>query len=507
MVSTRLCKYIGSLIDNNDNYGLDVLYYCFRKAFENNNFSLNGIKDIIIGEEFHSESIQIKLSDDYDLQEKSIAILLSLRAIIIDHRLIDFCETDELIFKRSCIKPYEWVAFGSILLEFQKDDDFYLLFCMFEAAVYNGVITEELKEGFCRNTIVPPFRNLDNYYKQMANSERLNTGKVIINNAYLGDETLITLEVPLSVEYIGNTAIAYCKNLQEIIFNKPDLRFGVFPIIECPQLKTILVPSGSEEYYREQLPFYKDVIQVGTSESTIVSFKDNDEEDKRVVNREEAIEQIDKGDDVCLSEKENLDDLEFSDGLDKIKEVFKNKSTTYKFFWFLAILELMKEKNALFLSYQEILPRMVALAWQLYNSHINFGPKDSLPGIIYKLATELGIHLYTNAEKVERLMYKNYTQRRIYKILSILTKNVPYRFLSPWIKYTSDEEVKSMSQSFDIDTPYALYDDSIVLDETWYDYFINNYQELHSFARTSLIDYLKSFNCDLVLLDLMIEKE
>ena len=59
------------------------------------------------------------------------------------------------------------------------------------------------------------------------------------------------------------------------------------------------------------------------------------------------------------------------------------------------------------------------------------------------------------------------------------------------------------SQSVDCDAPYALYEDYIVLDETWYDYFIEEYEELRTFTRKSLIDYLKSYNNELELLGMM----
>ena len=58
---------------------------------------------------------------------------------------------------------------------------------------------------------------------------------------------------------MGNTAFAYCKNLKEILFEGKVL-FGKFPIIECDNLKQIIVPNGLRSYYAECLPYYKSFI-------------------------------------------------------------------------------------------------------------------------------------------------------------------------------------------------------------------------------------------------------
>ena len=49
-------------------------------------------------------------------------------------------------------------------------------------------------------------------------------------------------------------------------------------------------------------------------------------------------------------------------------------------------------------------------------------------------------------------------------------KNVPYRFLSPWIKYTTDEDVITKSCSKHFTGPYAIHSDNIVFDEDWWEY-------------------------------------
>ena len=82
-------------------------------------------------------------------------------------------------------------------------------------------------------------------------------------------------------------------------------------------------------------------------------------------------------------------------------------------------------------------------------------------------------------------------------------KNVPYRFLSPWIKYTTDEEVieKSCSKSFN--GLYAIYSKYIVLDEEWWDYINEQYWDVCDFSLRSFVTYLKKYNSDIKLVKLM----
>ena len=79
----------------------------------------------------------------------------------------------------------------------------------------------------------------------------------------------------------------------------------------------------------------------------------------------------------------------------------------------------------------------------------------------------------------------------IYTLLSPLLKNVPYRFLSPWIPFKSNDDVVAKSNNPDSRCPYSLHDDHITINPIWSDYFLDNYDKLTQFAEKKLKMYLK----------------
>jgi hypothetical protein len=78
---------------------------------------------------------------------------------------------------------------------------------------------------------------------------------------------------------------------------------------------------------------------------------------------------------------------------------------------------------------------------------LSFGKSDSLYQQIIAIQQVLEIPIDAK-EVVKNTIYKNINSPRIKSILKVFTLNVPYRFLSPWIKYTTDFEVAFLSQNY-----------------------------------------------------------
>ena len=79
-------------------------------------------------------------------------------------------------------------------------------------------------------------------------------------------------------------------------------------------------------------------------------------------------------------------------------------------------------------------------------------------------------------------------------ILEPLLKNVPYRLLSPWIPYTTNEEVVEKSNSKGCACLYALREDKIVLNKEWWEYIRVRYSKICDSTEHSFIVYLRSKN-------------
>lgn len=179
----------------------------------------------------------------------------------------------------------------------------------------------------------------------------------------------------------------------------------------------------------------------------------------------------------------------------KLDYIFEKEATSYKYFWFMAIISLAKDKNSLTISYRDIVIRMATLAWPIvFEDEIDLGKSDMIAKYLNDILERSALIKNISNKVVEAYLSVYYDSDGIGKILEPLLKNVPYRFLSPWIPYTTDEEVVEKSNSADCACLYALQDNSIVLDEDWWEYIRKNYTKICNSAERSFVTYLEPKN-------------
>ena len=148
---------------------------------------------------------------------------------------------------------------------------------------------------------------------------------------------------------------------------------------------------------------------------------------------------------------------------------------------------------------EDLVIEMVSISLPLmYKYDISLGPRDMLKSIGDRLIENGTFSPNNEIDVVRRILKTRYTE--IKSIIGGLLKNVPYRFLSPWIKYTSNADVEAKSQNNEFATPYAIHDDYIILDEDWFEYFKDNMPTIKSYISNEFYSYLKSHNTELKLL-------
>ena len=186
-----------------------------------------------------------------------------------------------------------------------------------------------------------------------------------------------------------------------------------------------------------------------------------------------------------------------------LQTVFDKKSTSYRYFWLLAIISLAKEKNILSISFNDITIRMAALAWPIvFDDEIDLGKSDQIKNYLEAVVKKTTLIKSASSSVVENYLKQHYSSQGLDKILSPLMKNVPYRFLSPWIKYTTEEEVVKQSCSKNFNGLYALYSNYIILDEEWWEYIEAHYKEICDFTMQSFCTFAKKYNSELKLIKL-----
>jgi hypothetical protein len=179
----------------------------------------------------------------------------------------------------------------------------------------------------------------------------------------------------------------------------------------------------------------------------------------------------------------------------KLDKIFEKKATSYKYFWFMAIISLVKEKNVLTLPYKDIVIRMAAMAWPIvFEYKMDLGRGDMIPKYLNDILEKTTLTEQYPSKVVEAYMNVYYESEGIGEILEALLKNLPYLFLSPWIQYTTDEEVIEKSNSSDYACLYALHDDYLILNEEWWDYIKTRYKSICNSVERSFITYVKQKN-------------
>ena len=191
------------------------------------------------------------------------------------------------------------------------------------------------------------------------------------------------------------------------------------------------------------------------------------------------------------SEVTEMKSLSASD-IDKMWHVFDKKATSYKYFWFLAIIELYVEKSQTTILFNDIITRMISNAWRYVCKEKGvFAQIDQIPNYVNEIKERYLLDKSSSKSKIEGQILYYYERDHLNRILGPLLNNVPYRFLSPWIPFTSNEDVVAKSNEKDSDSPYSIHDDYIVINPIWREYLKEHYNEIIQFIEKGLRQYLK----------------
>lgn len=443
---SKFLKLLKANVD--DSYFLEVIYYYVRRALSACNFNLKDHDAFIMNGRFMGTKQEIFFSPIFKSTLKSLGLALSIRAIMLDNSYLQYCYDNRLLFYDLDEFFISWDS-HRIIMECICDEDFKQLYDMVLFYKQRKYITDEQKELFANRTVRPEYKNFEVYLRKLSCDPEYDGKSVIKENEYLYSD-MEDFVVPEDVDFIGNTAFAFCNHLRVLTFTRKVL-FGYFPIIECNNLQKIIVPTDLLGYYKEQLPYYKDLIV------------DND--------------------------------YTISVDLGPLQHVFDKKVTSYKYFWFWAIMEISYKKKKNSISYMHILAKMVALAWKYVNVNgYNLGVRDQFSKYMDILKEKLYLQNNSKEKEVEERILEFYKLMDLDQLLSPLLKNVPYRFLSPWIPFTSIDEVTAKSNESDATCLYALKEDFLLINAQWFDYICNHYDDIVEFIKRELTSYLKHNN-------------
>lgn len=112
-----------------------------------------------------------------------------------------------------------------------------------------------------------------------------------------------------------------------------------------------------------------------------------------------------------------------------LNRVFDKTVATYKYYWFLGILDLFVRQEKTRINVWEIMVTMVANAWYPVNYfRLSFGKSESLYEAILALQKEYNIPINISVRDLTNLLKELIQRPDVRKQLNFLQMNVPFRF-------------------------------------------------------------------------------
>lgn len=178
-----------------------------------------------------------------------------------------------------------------------------------------------------------------------------------------------------------------------------------------------------------------------------------------------------------------------------LNRVFDKTVATYKYYWFLGILDLCVKQGKTRMNVWDIMITMVANAWYpVIYFRLSFGKSESLYDAILALQKEYDIPINISVRDLTDLLHELVQKTDVRKRLKFLQMNVPFRFLRPWIDTSDDRQTIIRSQSFENGCLYKLEKQKgilwIEINPAWLDYLRENYDILSAFAYWGLAGFL-----------------
>lgn len=179
---------------------------------------------------------------------------------------------------------------------------------------------------------------------------------------------------------------------------------------------------------------------------------------------------------------------------------FNNTVATYKYYWFLSILQSVEAGNGI-IPKRELFSRMLVTAWYTVNYfHVSFGKQDLIQSAVKHVKSIENISIDEEANVILSILMNSHNKETL-RTLQHFNKNVPHWFLSPWFPIIGVEtDTQRAKRIYDASKQnrflslYSLYEDKIEINPHWKNYLEKNIRLLKDFCHWNLTLYLQSKN-------------
>ncbi len=179
---------------------------------------------------------------------------------------------------------------------------------------------------------------------------------------------------------------------------------------------------------------------------------------------------------------------------------FNNTSATYKFYWFLSILQSI-EIGENEISKKALFARMISNAWYTVNYfRVSFGKQDKLQRAIEIIKETELLDIDEKRENIFKALLESKNENTLSQ-LYYFNNQVPHWFLSPWFSKTPNEiesqhakRIYFESCKFKNQCLYALKEESILINPEWKPYLFENVKVLKDFCFWNLAMFIQTKN-------------
>lgn len=181
--------------------------------------------------------------------------------------------------------------------------------------------------------------------------------------------------------------------------------------------------------------------------------------------------------------------------IDKLAAVFRNTTATYKYYWLLALLDVVGEGRTS-IPLRSLYVRMIVHAWYPVNYfRLSFGAWDKLHDVVQQLAVQEELEPHTKPNDLEHALLFTEAPESVKAIMG-LGRWVRFRFLSPWLNSSNlnDAQVMHRSQDPAYGAPYALFADRLDVPLPWAAYLTRHRGVLRDFTLWNLAQFIQARN-------------
>ncbi|MBD1871669.1 hypothetical protein H6F95_31085 [Cyanobacteria bacterium FACHB-471] len=214
-----------------------------------------------------------------------------------------------------------------------------------------------------------------------------------------------------------------------------------------------------------------------------------------------------------LSQLPQAEDLNVS----ALSRLFSDTTTSYKFLFFISLLDILKRRQFDVLSpisFQEIIVEMLANAWYPHTYFkLSFGSQDKIAQKLDSLVLDISEPILKFTDTDKKLLRKAIASQNLKDVISHLKKYVPFRLIIPFL----EQELKGVNRGrgnkldvampaiaekhFDIKKPLYRFDSnkysgcqSIIFHPEWAFYIEKHYAVVRGWASWEWLNYMHQRN-------------